>query len=213
MNRYGLTISWSGEIEKPIYSREVPRVKSSSADSSFDVGRARREQIIRATREIIANDGLEHVTIARIATEADVSRGVVTYHFDSKEEILHEALRAAMNDANRAASALDLSDGGEIAELIDRVTRLTTTRESDWWPIYFAFLGQALGNPFYREELANVDASYRSALTDVVGDEAKAVVLLSVMKGLAQQAFVNHEMSLVAASNEMRSLFERWAAS
>ncbi|HIY86946.1 MAG TPA: TetR/AcrR family transcriptional regulator [Candidatus Yaniella excrementavium] len=52
------------------------------------IEQARRDQIIAAAAETVAAVGYAHASLARIATTAGISKGVVTYHFRSKDEIL-----------------------------------------------------------------------------------------------------------------------------
>lgn len=50
--------------------------------------RARREQIIHAAGEVVAELGYANASVARIAERAGISKGVITYHFETKDEIL-----------------------------------------------------------------------------------------------------------------------------
>lgn len=54
------------------------------------IERARHRQIIDAAAEVVATVGYGHTTLARIAEQAETSKGVVTYHFSGKDEILRE---------------------------------------------------------------------------------------------------------------------------
>ncbi|WP_191906660.1 TetR/AcrR family transcriptional regulator [Microbacterium lushaniae] len=66
---------------------------SSEAGGTF-AGRARRDQIERSAAEVLAEVGYAAASVARIAEHAGVSKGVITYHFASKDEILRRvALR------------------------------------------------------------------------------------------------------------------------
>ncbi len=49
---------------------------------------ARRDQIVGAARSVIVRQGLTTTSLRDIATEAGVSMGTVTYHFDGVDEIL-----------------------------------------------------------------------------------------------------------------------------
>ncbi|MEU6083659.1 TetR family transcriptional regulator [Streptomyces sp. NPDC047108] len=51
-----------------------------------------RQKIIDAVLHIIGQDGVAAVTNRRIAKEAGVSLGSVTYHFESQHELLRESL-------------------------------------------------------------------------------------------------------------------------
>lgn len=52
------------------------------------IEQARRAQIIAAATEVVAEVGYARASLARIAQHAGISKGVVTYHFRSKDEIL-----------------------------------------------------------------------------------------------------------------------------
>ncbi|MFD0165450.1 TetR/AcrR family transcriptional regulator [Streptomyces decoyicus] len=53
-----------------------------------------RARIIAATLRIIGDDGIAAVTNRRIAKEAGVSLGSVTYHFATQHDLLRESLRS-----------------------------------------------------------------------------------------------------------------------
>src|SRR5947209_17604438 len=53
-----------------------------------DVGRIRREQIVEAAVAIIAECGLQNLSLSAIEERAGMSRGQLTYYFKAKEDIL-----------------------------------------------------------------------------------------------------------------------------
>lgn len=53
-----------------------------------------RERIIAATLRIIGENGVAALTNRRIAKEADVSLGSITYHFATQHDLLRESLRS-----------------------------------------------------------------------------------------------------------------------
>lgn len=53
---------------------------------------AGRERILRATLDLIAEDGVAAVTNRRVAAAAEVSLGSLTYHFHSQSQLLRESL-------------------------------------------------------------------------------------------------------------------------
>jgi AcrR family transcriptional regulator len=188
-----------------------PREENVSA--RIDINAIRREQVIEAVRRIIVRDGLDAVTIARIAAEADVSRGVVTYHFEHKEEILHDVLRAAMRDANEASETIRIErTAWDIASMAERVAQLADS-ENDWWRIYVAFLAQAQTSDFYRSELAWVNRHYAEALERIVGNRARAVAIVALLQGLAVQRLVDPDLPVQDVVPEIASLLQAWQGS
>lgn len=67
---------------------EVPAVPAAQKPLTF-IEQARRTQIIAAATEVVAEFGYAKASLARIAQHAGISKGVVTYHFRNKEEILN----------------------------------------------------------------------------------------------------------------------------
>src|SRR5262245_49829494 len=53
-----------------------------------EVGRRRREQIIEAAVAVIAEKGIQHLSLSSIEERTGMSRGQLTYYFRSKEGIL-----------------------------------------------------------------------------------------------------------------------------
>lgn len=181
-------------------------LEQSNTNGRLDVRGARRNQIITAVRNAVAKEGIGAVTIARIADDLGVSRGVVNYHFENKDAILHEALRSATKDAYKSLKA-----GAGLLDLIEQVSALAST-ENDWWPIYVAYLAEGRSNSFYRDEIKTADRQYRHALGELVGSEERAAAVLAIMKGLALQRMVDDELDLPAAVEPLRSLLEAWGA-
>lgn len=76
-----------------------------------------RQRIIAAVLHIIGSDGVAAVTNRRIAKEAGVSLGSVTYHFETQHELLRESLLHFVREETRRFTALAdrcQSDGVDI---------------------------------------------------------------------------------------------------
>src|SRR5438552_8761994 len=57
-----------------------------------DPGSGARSRILNATLSLIGREGLAGLTNRRIARESGVSLGSLTYHFDSQQALLRDAL-------------------------------------------------------------------------------------------------------------------------
>lgn len=53
---------------------------------------ARRRQIVQHAVDVIAEHGFAGATLARIAERAGISKGVISYHFDGKDDLMYEVL-------------------------------------------------------------------------------------------------------------------------
>jgi DNA-binding transcriptional regulator YbjK len=91
-----------------------------------------RERILGATLRIIGESGIAAVTNRRIAKEAGVSLGSVTYHFATQTELLRESLRSFVAEQNRKLNELTQQYGDtsmsleEAAAVIAEITDCTT---------------------------------------------------------------------------------------
>ena len=54
----------------------------------INIGGIRREQIVEAAIAVIAERGIQHLSLSEIEKRADMSRGQLTYYFPAKEDIL-----------------------------------------------------------------------------------------------------------------------------
>ena len=75
----------------------------------------RRTEIAYAVWAVIAEDGLDAVSLRRVAAEAGISLGRVQHYFDSKEELLRHSCRtvidiSASSFAERTATLGALDD-------------------------------------------------------------------------------------------------------
>ena len=78
-----LVFNWMQESE-----RFTPLLRVLDYTGALDT----RERILAAAVRRIASEGIDGVRIARIAMDAGVSSSLVHYHFDTREELLAEAL-------------------------------------------------------------------------------------------------------------------------
>lgn len=165
-------------------------------------GRARRDQIERAAAEVLAEVGYAAASVGRIAEHAGASKGVVTYHFASKDELLRRvALRLFQEcSAHIAASTSGVTTPSErLSAGLSAELEFFSTRR-----IEFLAMAEVMAN--------HRDASFGHAFDDVVISETGALVDL-LAAGQAQgefRAFDVYEVAhLIAAAKN--GLLDRWA--
>jgi AcrR family transcriptional regulator len=71
--------------------------RTEGQDRSF-IEKARRRQIVATAIEIIASRGLADASLAEIARQAGCSKGVISYHFGSKQELMDAILRRLLRE-------------------------------------------------------------------------------------------------------------------
>lgn len=73
-------------------------VTSATSKRSFTTS-ARREQITRAAIEILAEKGFAAASLSLIAERVDVSKGVLSYHFADKADLVCAVVTSVLDDA------------------------------------------------------------------------------------------------------------------
>ena len=128
-----------------------------------------RKDLISATIDSIATDGFAETTLEKVSKRAGVSRGLVNFHFVSKDMLLIATLEQLSEEyAATWKKALDKADP-------DPVSRLVALINSDFHPrvctrkkvaVWYAFLGEARSRPTYTKVCQGWDRSFSTALED-----------------------------------------------
>ena len=71
-----------------------------------------RDTFAEAAMRLIAQKGLEGVTMRAVATEAGLSYGSLFHYFDSKEELLMHAVRTTIEKQTQRVDQLSTQFGG-----------------------------------------------------------------------------------------------------
>jgi AcrR family transcriptional regulator len=74
------------------------RSKDTDDDRSF-VSNARRTQIVEAAIETVAEVGYANTSLARIAVRLGISKGVISYHFAGKDDLIAEIVSQVLQRA------------------------------------------------------------------------------------------------------------------
>ena len=93
------------------------------------------DAILYATLSVIADGGVDSVTHRRVAKEAGLPVGSLTYYFESRHHMIREAFKRFLQDAIRAKRSFEDQLGGLTLENFVRVMVETseTDRELPYW--------------------------------------------------------------------------------
>lgn len=134
-----------------------------------------RQRIIGAVLRIIGDDGVAGVTNRRIAQEAGVSLGSVTYHFATQQDLLRESLRHFVTEETKRFGELATRNNtrcanlDEVVEVVGQVAEAAGT-DSERIAPYELYL-HAGRDPELRAAAAECFAAY---------DKLAATVLASI---------------------------------
>jgi TetR/AcrR family transcriptional repressor of bet genes len=167
----------------------------------------RREQIISAAYQLAIRGGLRAVTIRSVATRAEMSTGLVVFHFRTKERVILALLDHVL------ATTITLRVGSSIETLEDPLHRLIAllrqemerlSTEPRQNRLFFEFWNEGLWNRSIRmrmqRELDRYRAAFRPMAAAVIASaperfagtsaESLAAVAVSFIKGCAVQSMV-----------------------
>jgi AcrR family transcriptional regulator len=180
------------------------------------VAKFRREQIVEAAMAIIAEEGLQNLSLSAIETRADMSRGQLTYYFPAKEDILlavFDRLLQMMHDqAQSGEGPCSLAGEGwdRVRQLLEMFL-LHPPPAQVFHALQYTFLSQISHRDDFRARLANLYEDWRAHMaSDVAGELASAErpvsprtfasLVQAILHGLAMQrvadpnAFDSREM-------------------
>lgn len=143
-------------------SQKHIRSRSRAVQSEF-----RKRQIIDATVNCINRLGLSQTTLASIAKEAEVSQGVIVFHFKSKEALLDKVLLNLSREYNDCwEKAIKQSDSDPINQLIALVSATFTASICNRKKIsvWYAFWGESRAGPKYRQICGQLDKQFEDTL-------------------------------------------------
>ncbi len=89
------------------------------------------ERILAAARQIVERDGAGALTFDELVKESGITRGGITYHYPTKEDLLRSLLEADFRQWDDAETALTPGDcDPETARLLGFIRTLTAQDES-----------------------------------------------------------------------------------
>ncbi|MGH2699048.1 MAG: TetR/AcrR family transcriptional regulator [Actinomycetota bacterium] len=164
----------------------------------------RRQEILQAAAQVIAERGLCETRIADVAKQAGASAALVMYYFESKDRLLTEALtfsedRFYLEAFNRLTTLPSASD--QLGHLIES----SIPPEADDWPLWIELWSRGLRDPEAAKKRSALDRRWRWTIADIVrsgqrtgefGDvdaDDFALRLASLIDGLALQVVLEDE--------------------
>jgi AcrR family transcriptional regulator len=172
------------------------------ADGSGTAGQ-RREQMLRAALEVIAERGYPETRIADVAERAGTSPALVIYYFKTKDQLLTEAMRFS-EDTWYEAGTRRLAAIGTAAGRLEELVAMSCLPEADAepndsWLLWLDLWAQAGRHPEVAGVRQKFDERWRETISSLVleGQEASefgpvdpadfAVTLSALLDGLAIQ--------------------------
>jgi DNA-binding transcriptional regulator YbjK len=169
----------------------------------------RREQVIDAVLDVIAEHGVTGVTYRTVATAAGLPFGSMTYYFPSKDEMVFAAFERF---AHQSFGHMDAATDVAVEDLVDRLTELVLV-EADGRPRDRLLLAELYVLSYRDERYAELTREWmrraRAAIARTVGDR-NARALDAVQEGLTlQRHFLPAEVDEDLVGSTLRAAVRR----
>lgn len=198
-------------------------------DAVIDTVRAlRRHQILEAARAIVAADGLESLTFAELEGRLAFTRGVITYHFANKDEVVHALLEDALARIDRGAADAVRAAGDPEEAVVSAVRAMVhgflVHRDAAF--VLVSFWGRLRSDPRARDANARLYRAYRDRATALVREgqaagrfradadaEAAGAVMVGAVIGVTTQVlFEDGAVDVEAAIDTAGRSLASWLA-
>jgi len=162
----------------------------------------RREQMLRAALDVIAERGYAESRIADVAERAGTSPALVIYYFKTKDQLLTEAIRFSEDnwyEAGTSRMARIPTAAGKLEELVAMSCLPEADSEPSSWALWLDLWAQAVRHPEVAGVRQKFDERWRDLICSLVvaGQEAGefgpvdpvdfAVLFSALLDGLAVQ--------------------------
>jgi AcrR family transcriptional regulator len=174
-----------------------------------DIGTIRREEIVEAAVAVIAEQGLQNLSLSEIEKKAGMSRGQLTYYFPAKENILLavfdrllQMMYTRMGNPRGTTTGEACQAGGW--EWIQHLFKKSLTEppvSPEFGCLQYTFLSQIGHREDFRDRLARLYEQWREYMTKGLAADLKqkpsatpvsprafATLVQAIMHGLGVQA-------------------------
>lgn len=131
----------------------------------------RKQQLIDATLEVIAEKGVSGTTTTLVTKKAGLSAGIVNLHFENKDNLLKATLEHLATELRDCWQAVYEDDKLQPADKLWGIIQACFDPDVctiDKIRVWFAFFGEAPYRAFYREMVSRFDDERGDAMTALI---------------------------------------------
>ncbi|MCU4743345.1 TetR/AcrR family transcriptional regulator [Natronoglomus mannanivorans] len=128
-------------------------------------------EIMEATYRALCEHGYASLTMQNIADKFEKSKGLLHYHFDSKEELLIAFIDYLLSEFEQDIASIEGPPDKKLDEFIERF--VVVADADDRQALHLALLELRAQSPFndrFREHLARSDTIVRDTVAEIVRD-------------------------------------------
>ncbi|TNM41194.1 TetR/AcrR family transcriptional regulator [Nocardioides albidus] len=132
----------------------------------------RREQILSATRSVVAEKGFKAMRVADVAARSGISSGTIHYYFDTKRDLMHAAFEWNFenSEARRAALLEDIDDPSERLRMLLASYLPADDLLIESWHLWCSLWVEAIHEPDLQELNEKVYGEWRRGMAAIIRD-------------------------------------------
>lgn len=160
-----------------------------------------KQKLLEAAKEIIAEHGMEKLTLKAVAESAQVTQGTVYYHFKTKDQLLLEVTESFCK-----ASWEQVGKDVQLEKALHSA-KSRCMKDSMYHHLFFQLVASGLQNDTMKEKIGELlqyenqelkgvlDKKVGGAITSQISTETWSILCNALIDGLALQALFNPSFS------------------
>src|SRR5215213_220778 len=173
-----------------------------SSDREGEALAPKQARLIRSAYKVMGEKGLRHLSLQDVADEAGVSKAILPYYFESKENLILLAMRWVLaRVAQRIREAIDEVETAEekVAAMVDAIF-VSPESNRRFYLVFFDFLGYAARN----DRFADVSAAFHEICNGLYAE----VIRVGQEEGVFREGDASEAATVVRALVD--GLFTQW---
>ena len=133
----------------------------------------RRQEIADALLRTMSREGYTKSSIAKIAAEAELTPGLIHYHFKTKQEILRDLIGRLVQRQTGALSTIlhgATTPRERLKRLLDALLQRGETADSEMASAWVVITAEAIRQPEIREDFQEALDALLGIFVEVIGD-------------------------------------------
>lgn len=175
-----------------------------------------KEKLLKAAKEIIAEHGMEKLTLKAVAESAQVTQGTVYYHFKTKDQLLLEVTESFCKASwEQIGKDVQLEKALQSAES-------RCVKDSMYHHLFFQLVASGLQNDAMKNKIGGLlhyenqeftrvlNKKIGGTMTSQISTETWSVLCNALIDGLALQALFNPSFSTDKVYGDLYMLLEKF---
>lgn len=167
---------------------------------------ATRRALVAAAVDEVARCGWRGATSRRITRRAGVNLALITYHFGSKSELLHAALRSVVAEGSDMLRRVIAAGEADVALLVE----LAESEEAGQVARFLlAATREAVDDPELKATMGDVLVEMRTSIAAALGlpgDDPRVPLVAAAVDGLMMHRLIDPEVDVRAAIATLRDV-------